>query len=86
MSWVRPGVELVRARPRAPNKLFSKLDLPTLERPVNAISGSRLAGNCSGEGALFTNVALVIFNVLAAFRARIEHRHTDRFRSGELTG
>ena len=65
MSWVRPGVELVRARPRVPSKLFIKLDLPTLDRPVNATSGSRSAGNCSGEVALLTNCALVIFNLVA---------------------
>ena len=61
MSWVRPGVELVFARPGEPSRLFIKLDLPTLDRPTNAISGNRPAGNCSGETALLTNLALAIF-------------------------
>ena len=57
--------ELVRANPCFPTRLFIKLDLPTLERPTNAISGNRPAGNCSGDVALFTNLTLVIFNLLA---------------------
>src|SRR5260370_2949709 len=71
MSWVRPGVELVRARPGDPSKLFIKLDLPTLDRPINASSVSRPDGKCSGEVALFTTLALVIFNLnRRAFKSR----------------
>jgi len=40
MTWVRPGLELVRARPFLPTKLLIKLDFPTFDLPENAILGS----------------------------------------------
>jgi hypothetical protein len=40
MIWVRPGLELVRARPFLPTKLLIKLDFPTFDLPENAILGS----------------------------------------------
>src|SRR5882757_754978 len=39
MVWVRPGVLLVRASARRPASALIALDLPTFERPANAISG-----------------------------------------------
>ena len=38
---VRPGVLLVRARPRRPSSAFRSDDLPTFERPATATSGRR---------------------------------------------
>src|SRR6266852_1167244 len=45
MLRVRPGVLLVRAS-FAPTSELITLDLPTLERPRNAISGKLGAGKC----------------------------------------
>jgi hypothetical protein len=45
IARVRPGVELVRAI-FVPTRVLITLDLPTLERPRNAISGSVGAGKC----------------------------------------
>src|ERR1700732_2840401 len=42
--WVRPGVFEVRASARRPVSALIRLDLPTLERPANAISGALLGG------------------------------------------
>src|SRR5271167_1052602 len=60
ISWVRPGVELVRANPRTPSKLLIKLDLPTFDLPRKATSGRLVKGNCSGSTALLTNLVLTI--------------------------
>jgi len=49
--WVRPGVELVRARPRRPTMRLIADDLPTLERPANATSGKSPSGRKSSDGA-----------------------------------
>src|ERR1039457_58168 len=53
MVWVRPGVLLVLAI-LLPTSELIKLDLPTLERPRNAISGAPAGGNCSGAAAEVT--------------------------------
>lgn len=45
IARVRPGVEETFAA-FSPASAFSKLDLPTLDRPRNAISGACEAGNC----------------------------------------
>ncbi len=50
MARVRPGVEETCAC-FDPRSAFSRLDLPTLERPRNAISGMVGAGKCSGDVA-----------------------------------
>ena len=52
MVCVRPGVELVNAKPGLPVRRLSKLDFPTLLLPRKAISGSEGAGNRSGFAAL----------------------------------
>src|SRR5271169_2143378 len=54
MVWVRPGVLLVFAILSVTSELI-RLDLPTFERPRNAISGALGAGNCFGSAALVTN-------------------------------
>src|SRR6202035_1924498 len=41
---VRPGVFEVRASARRPVSALIRLDLPTLERPANAISGAPIGG------------------------------------------
>src|SRR5215472_423089 len=56
MVWVRPGVLLVLAI-LAPTRALIRLDLPTLERPKKAISGTLGAGNCFRSAALVTNRA-----------------------------
>src|SRR5690348_18032928 len=54
MLRVRPGVELVRAN-LVPTKELITLDLPTLERPRNAISGTVGAGKCAASVAAARN-------------------------------
>src|ERR1700722_19765745 len=49
--WVRPGVFEVRASARRPVSALIKLDLPTLERPANAISGAPIGGTESSPPA-----------------------------------
>src|SRR5947209_7364285 len=44
-SWVRPGVCEVRASALRPVSALIRLDLPTLERPANAISMPRIGGS-----------------------------------------
>src|ERR1051326_8294776 len=51
MVCVRPGVLLVRARPRLPRSALIALDLPTFERPAKAISGTPAAGRSCGRPA-----------------------------------
>src|SRR5258705_8692301 len=60
-DWVLPGVEDVRARPCTANKELIRLDLPTFDRPRNAISGLASNGQSSSLKALLTNSALVTF-------------------------
>jgi len=54
MERVRPGVADTLAC-FEPRSAFSRLDLPTLERPRKAISGMEGAGNCAGEKAEMRN-------------------------------
>src|SRR5207302_7923220 len=54
MLRVRPGVELVRAS-FVPTSELITLDLPTLDRPRNAISGMDGAGNCAASVAAARN-------------------------------
>src|SRR5215467_1121398 len=46
-SWVRPGVCEVRASAFLPVSALIRLDLPTLERPANAISMPRIGGKAA---------------------------------------
>jgi hypothetical protein len=55
MVRVLPGVELVLAI-FSPNRELITLDLPTFERPRNAISGTVGGGNCRGSAADVTNL------------------------------
>src|SRR5262247_3456277 len=57
MVCVRPGVLLVRARPLRPSSALMALDLPTLERPANAISGGPGGGRSAGRAAASANLA-----------------------------
>src|SRR5437879_3591125 len=50
-SWVRPGVREVRASALRLVIALTRLDLPTLERPANAISTPRIGGIESTEPA-----------------------------------
>src|SRR5580698_8558409 len=48
-SCVRPGVLEVRANALRPVNALMRLDLPTLDRPANAISGAAIAGSDLSE-------------------------------------
>lgn len=61
MDCVRPGVELVRAKPFTPSRLFIKLDFPTFDLPRKATSGLLSFGKDVGTVAAAINLALVIF-------------------------
>src|SRR5215467_5885885 len=50
-SWVRPGVCEVRASALRLVSALIRLDLPTLERPANAISTPAMAGSDSNDAA-----------------------------------
>ena len=47
MCWVRPGVREAKARRFCCASMLMAVDLPALERPTKAISGSSVAGNWS---------------------------------------
>lgn len=51
----------MRAKPLTPSSEFIKLDFPTLERPMKAISGLASVGQSLSWKALFRNSALVTF-------------------------
>src|SRR5690606_5085629 len=55
------GVFDVRASFGTPTRVLMSEDLPTLERPAKAISGSVGGGNPDGRAAEMTNVALLGF-------------------------
>ena len=57
MSRVRPGVELVFTNRLRWMRVLIREDLPTLDRPANAISGKLAGGYWDGLTALFTNTA-----------------------------
>src|SRR6516165_1652020 len=50
-SWVRPGVCEMRASARREVSALIRLDLPTLERPANAISTPRITGSAAAVPA-----------------------------------
>ena len=47
MARVQPGVPLVRTSFFRSTRLLIRLDLPTFERPANAISANAGAGSCA---------------------------------------
>jgi len=56
LIWrVWPGLDEVRAKVRRPVNAFTRLDLPTLERPAKATSGSEIGISDSNEAAPATN-------------------------------
>ena len=57
MSLVNPGVGETRARPALPASMFSSEDLPTLDRPMKANSGSDSSGHESRSGELQSKMA-----------------------------
>src|SRR6185503_16831752 len=76
---VRPGVEEVRARPRTESRELIKLDFPTFERPMNAISGNSPIGQSAAWKLLFRNSALVIFMLQRDTRTRSGWQPNDTF-------
>src|SRR5690242_699383 len=77
---VRPGVALTCATFASRRELI-RLDLPTLERPRNAISGGPGAGNCSRAVADLMNL-LVTFTCIhllhAVFQIKSQPQRTRR--------
>src|SRR3954465_7658188 len=67
MLRVRPGVELVRAS-LVPTSELITLDLPTLERPRKAISGSVGAGKWETSVAAARNRDRIRISKFATFR------------------
>jgi hypothetical protein len=65
-------VELVFTSFLRLSKEFIRVDLPTFERPANAISGSVGGGNCHGEDALRINSAERIFIFLYLLRTSLD--------------
>src|SRR5438105_14747514 len=57
MVCVRPGVLLVRASALRPTRALIALDLPTFERPANAISGGPGGGKSAMRAAARRNAA-----------------------------
>src|SRR5258707_15894809 len=57
-SWVRPGVCEVRASALRPVSALIRLDLPTFERPANAISMPFIFGSDDTEPAADRNCQL----------------------------
>ena len=58
---VLPGVEDVRAKPFVDSNELIRLDLPTLERPMKAISGLGSSGQSVSWNALLMNSELLAF-------------------------
>lgn len=72
MARVRPGVcETFAAF--APTSAFSKLDLPTFDRPRNAISGAPGAGNCAADKADSKNS--VVYRIYLGYRPNRSRPH-----------
>ena len=74
-SCVLPGVWEVFASLEFPVRALISEDLPTLERPMKANSGSFRAGFCSTFVLLPENMAVLIFMVTLVFR----HKGTNYF-------
>src|SRR4249920_37321 len=63
MSLVNPGLGETRANPCSPASRFSREDLPTLERPTKANSGSDSSGHEFKSGALRSKMADEMFTM-----------------------
>src|SRR6266446_2753830 len=70
MLRVRPGVLLVRAS-FAPTRELITLDLPTLDRPRNAISGTLGAGKCVKSLADNINRAMIRIHTVSSVGLRM---------------
>src|ERR671925_169156 len=66
MVCVRPGVLLVRASAFLATSALMALDLPTLERPANAISGGPGGGSSEPRPAARKNAACALGALAAA--------------------
>ena len=55
ISWVRPGVLLVRASEGWEQRQLIALDLPAFDRPANATSAELSAGHSDNVDALVAN-------------------------------
>ena len=73
ISWVRPGVLLVRAVFRLWVSALMALDLPALERPAKATSRPESGGHSLMEGALLRNCTfwkVRLFKYLSVIKQR----------------
>src|ERR1051325_1740606 len=61
ISLVKPGLGDTRASARCPANMFSRDDLPTLDRPMKANSGNDSSGHESRSGALRSKMADEMF-------------------------
>src|SRR4051794_8584780 len=52
MAWVRPGVFEAKASRFCCVRVLMQVDLPALERPTKATSGTPTSGRCSSRGAV----------------------------------
>src|SRR5579862_976938 len=82
MSLVKPGVVETRARPSLPAKVFNNDDLPTLDRPMKANSGSDSSGHESRSGALQSKMAdeMCMIGNLSPWSQQIGRTDTPIFR------
>ena len=58
MCWVRPGLLEAKASCFCCVRVFIQVDLPALERPTNAISGTSSSGKKCSWGAVVRNLAV----------------------------
>src|SRR5665647_3463314 len=58
MLWVRPGVLEAKASRCCCVNVLMQVDLPALERPTKAISGTSSRGRCFSSGAVVRNLAV----------------------------
>ncbi len=77
MVWVLPGLEEVCASAFLSVRRLISEDLPTLERPIKANSGSSGAGHCDSLDELLTKVADLIFNT-GGFRNQLNSAHEKK--------
>jgi hypothetical protein len=85
MLWVRPGVLDAKARRFCCVSVLMQVDLPALERPTKAISGTDRGGRNSSLGAVVRNLAVCI-QPMAVVAAGVDVGVAAGVLTGVLTG
>src|ERR1700722_5289952 len=85
-SWVRPGVFEVRAGALRLVSALIRLDLPTLERPANAISMPVAGGSDSKEAAADMNSHCAAKSLRPVSVSSSVNEEADIGRAKELAG